>query len=126
MIRGLLHRQALEIYAHKLRDSAAAERYCERFYQADSDEAKAIYLSLLQVYLQPREDMAPMVAPALSVMSRHYDKIDAAQALDMIPGSTGVQELVPFFSAVLARNEQLRRSNQVCEHASDPMWIHAL
>ncbi len=56
-----------------------------------------------------------LVGPALSLLSRHYDRIDAAQALALLPNDTPIHELLPFFEAVLSRNRTLRRNNQVSE-----------
>jgi Vam6/Vps39-like protein vacuolar protein sorting-associated protein 39 len=109
-----LHAQALSIYAHKLRDPSLAEQYCDKYY--DRDTGKDVYLSLLEVYLQPPTGTVPLVAPALSLLQQHYDRIDAARALDLLPGDTPIFEIMPFFKAVLGHNQKLRRGNQVIKH----------
>lgn len=43
------HEQALSIYAHVLRDHAAAENYCRKQYSPEKEGAKDVYLSLLTV-----------------------------------------------------------------------------
>jgi hypothetical protein len=48
------------------------------------------------------------------------DRIDAPQALPLLPSDTPVAKLMPFLTAILTRNRHLRRNNQVFRPFSFP------
>jgi hypothetical protein len=111
------HLQALTIYAHKLHDPEIAEQYCAEYYNAQSEEEKQMYLHLFRVYLQPPEDLhpraEPLVKPALTLLAKHYDRIDSNEALRLLPNDTNIRDLMPFFKNVLTSVKHKRRTNQI-------------
>ncbi len=109
------HTQALTIYAHKLHEPELAERHCDEHYRADVKENKDIYLELMKVYLKPPAELQtqPMVNAALDLLARHYERINPAEALTLLPPETKIGSLLPFFNAVLTTSKHTRRSNQV-------------
>lgn len=53
--------QALDLYAHKLKDPAKAVAHCRAVYESAAPGAKGIYLQLLRAYLQPASGEEPKV-----------------------------------------------------------------
>lgn len=117
------HEQALSIYAHQLKNPRMAEEYCERNYNDNNEEERGMYLHLMKVYLKPdaaalggTEKPPVMLEPALELMSRHADKLDAAAGLELIPGDTPLHKLMPFFETVLTKNRHDMRNSQVVKN----------
>jgi hypothetical protein len=107
---------ALGIYAHKIGDCRLAEDYCAKHYNPASEEAKDVYLSLLQVYLRPPDGRGAMIQPALHLLNRYYTRINAAKALDLLPPEIALEQLLPFLEAVIRDNTKNRRNNQVVKN----------
>ncbi|GAM17117.1 hypothetical protein SAMD00019534_002920 [Acytostelium subglobosum LB1] len=110
------HDQALAIYAHKLMNFKMAEEYCDRNYNKDKDESKDVYLSLLNVYLKPEASIKPQIEPALKLLNKHYRSIDTPKALGLLPLNIPIQELYPFFEAVIRDNTRIKRESQVVKN----------
>eukprot|EP01116_Phalansterium_solitarium_P000135 TRINITY_DN10090_c0_g1_i1.p1 TRINITY_DN10090_c0_g1~~TRINITY_DN10090_c0_g1_i1.p1 ORF type:complete len:892 (-),score=174.91 TRINITY_DN10090_c0_g1_i1:69-2744(-) len=110
------HKEALHIYAHKLQAPLAAEAYCQKHYDASQEGARDVYLSLLRVYLQPADDMLPMVSPALALLNKHYKRINIPKALELFPASVPLKDLYPVLECVLQDNTQARRNGQVLKN----------
>lgn len=100
--------KALDIYVRKMRDPDAAERYCDAAYNENEDRKDA-YMSLLKVYLEE----PIMLEPALSLLTKHVDRIKAVEALELLPKSTPIKSVLPFFRAVLSQSCESRHESQV-------------
>jgi len=85
------------------------DRYCKRMF----DQSKEVYLELLKVYLYPPQDSQRMVDPALGLLTKYYDKIDAGQALQLLPTDIDVKKVYPFVESVLRRHTQVLHDNQI-------------
>lgn len=55
----------------------------------------------------------PMVAPALALLNRHHDRMDAARALKLLPADLSVAQLAPFLTSVIAANESQLRDHRL-------------
>eukprot|EP01132_Coremiostelium_polycephalum_P005017 gene5017-6246_t len=109
------HEQALSIYAHKLKNFAMAEEYCDKNYNRDSEEARDVYLSLLNVYLK-QENSTPLIEPALKLLNKHYKSINTPKALSLLPLNIPIDELYPFFESVIRDNTKTKRDNQIIKN----------
>lgn len=67
------HHEALEIFAHVLKDSAAAEEYCQRYHMPDDESASKVFMHLLSIYLRPPDDSAPQIQQALDVLRKYHE-----------------------------------------------------
>ncbi|EFA76752.1 tetratricopeptide-like helical domain-containing protein [Heterostelium album PN500] len=110
------HEQALAIYAHKLKNFKMAEDYCDRNYNRDNEDSKDVYLSLLNVYLKPEGNIQPLIEPALSLLNKHYRSINTPKALSLLPLSIPINQLYPFFEAVIRDNTKTKRDNQIIKN----------
>eukprot|EP00658_Telonema_sp_P-2_P021139 TRINITY_DN18398_c0_g1_i1.p1 TRINITY_DN18398_c0_g1~~TRINITY_DN18398_c0_g1_i1.p1 ORF type:complete len:873 (-),score=225.97 TRINITY_DN18398_c0_g1_i1:324-2804(-) len=111
------HREALNIYVHRLNDDKLAERYCLCLYNLDSVKHADIYLELLRVYLQPPEDISPDLKAGLALMTAHISQMDPIEALALLPDKQlTVAKLEPFLSSALRSSVEKRRNIQVQRH----------
>ncbi|KII89843.1 hypothetical protein PLICRDRAFT_108036 [Plicaturopsis crispa FD-325 SS-3] len=117
------HDQALEMYAYRLKDFLKAEEYCKRVYQPGTPTS-GIFLTLLRIYLRSTPDNSDYLTPALDLISRHSRRLDAIEALHLLPPLVTAEDVrtfliealrAPIFDAQVireiskARNEQLAR-----------------
>jgi len=115
------HDKVLAIYALDLDNSAKAEEYCRQHVSEDKESCKDVYLNLLQVYLKPPPPVAgapprptePMIEPALKLLSEHYQHINISEALNLLPPTTKLSALMPFFTRVLSESARQRRDGQI-------------
>ncbi|XP_071963059.1 vam6/Vps39-like protein [Antedon mediterranea] len=118
------HEQALAIYAHVLKDTQMAEEYCSRNYHKDIEGSKDVYLSLLCMYLSPPEASSlgvmenvaspqPNIDAALTVLEMHYQQIDTAKALELLPPTIHVSCISNFLENVMESKAIHKRSLQV-------------
>ena len=115
------HKSVLAIYALDLDNSAKAEEYCRKHVDEDDETRKELYFHLLEVYLKPPESVPggpprptePMLEPALKLLNEHYQRINISQALDLLPPSTKLSALMPFFTRVLSETARQRRDSQI-------------
>ncbi|XP_070577538.1 vam6/Vps39-like protein [Ptychodera flava] len=118
------HEQALAIYAHILKDTKMAEDYCRRTYDPNREGNKNVYLCLLRMYINPpdastlgvmvnAESPKPNTEAALAVLEQHFDKIDTAKALDLLPSSIQVRNVCKFLECVLDDRTTRKRNNQI-------------
>ncbi|KAK7104918.1 vam6/Vps39-like protein [Littorina saxatilis] len=124
------HEQALAIYIYLLNSSHLAEGYCENNYDPDREESKDVYLYLLKMYLQPPDmsllGLAPGEAPsirhntesALRLLEKHAHQVDVPKALELLPSSIRVRDILTFLENVLEHNATERRHNQVLRSLS--------
>ena len=119
------HEQVLNIYARRLGDVDMAEEYCKRYYDAEDPETKDIYLSLLQAYL-PDDEGKKMNEAAIRLLNTHFEHIDAARALRLLPLDTPLHELESFFQAYFQHTTLTKRNNQIMAslHKADKALVH--
>ncbi|XP_069116960.1 vam6/Vps39-like protein isoform X1 [Argopecten irradians] len=119
------HELALGIYVHILHDTPAAERYCQEYFERNREENKDVYLDLLKMYLQPPSSSAlgisagqgftpkPSMEAALRLMKEHAPKIDSTKALELLPATTRIEEILNYLESVMEHQATVRRKNQV-------------
>jgi hypothetical protein len=93
------HKAALEIYVFRLLDHEKAEEYCTRVHlsAAHTEEGKSVYYILLSLYLRPPAPYPRQLDPALQILSRHGARLEAAEALGLIPENIKIQDLEGYF-----------------------------
>ena len=95
------HKEALEIYAYRLKDFQMAEEYCDMVYNQEMDgfrdqlgltaeilsprslstlnrrrqEAGQVFLILLKVLLKPKQGQ-PQIDPCIRILKKNFKKID--------------------------------------------------
>ncbi|RUS27613.1 hypothetical protein BC938DRAFT_482993 [Jimgerdemannia flammicorona] len=110
------HEQALAIYVFRLRNYRMAEEYCNRIFRDDPDNGRRMYLILLRVYLKPSTKEPPLVDAALELLSRHGAHIDAEEVLAMLPVTTRMDGLFPFFEKYVRETNKNRNMNLVVKN----------
>jgi len=111
------HKQALTIYVYKLKNYYMAEQYCAKHYSEEGEESRDVYLSLLEVYLNPpSETPKPLLPQALAVLNKYYRQIDGSKALMLLPADVPLSELGRFFENMLVERSQVRREKQSIAH----------
>jgi tetratricopeptide (TPR) repeat protein len=106
------HDQALNIYVYKMKNYRMAEEYCNKVFNSNPD----IYLTLLKVYLQPTGSESPLLEPALELLSRHGSHINASEALRMLPASTKMDKLYPFFEKYVRESNRQHNMNLIVKN----------
>ncbi|MCJ1468827.1 Vacuolar morphogenesis protein 6 [Pseudocyphellaria aurata] len=109
------HRQALDIYVFKLRDSEKAEEYCNQIHLTETtqrsspaqsrrpsvldpeDTPPSIYHTLLSLYLSPPPPHKPQWEPALNILAKHGARMPASSTLDLIPEVLPIKDLESYF-----------------------------
>lgn len=113
------HKAALEIYVFKIRDHEKAEAYCNHVFRAAPIEPEtpgkkitdSVYHILLSLYLRPPASNPTQIQPALDLLSRHGARLDASEALSLIPEETKVRELEAYFQRrIRAANTKVSES----------------
>ncbi|KAI8335046.1 vacuolar sorting protein 39 domain 2-domain-containing protein [Chlamydoabsidia padenii] len=107
------HDKALDIYVYKLKRYSMAEEYCTKIYRDDPTKGKEMYLTLLKVYLQPSTKRQPLIKPALDLLSHHGSNIDASQVLAILPLTTPLDGLFPFFEKYIRQSIGNRNKDRV-------------
>lgn len=126
------HDEALEIYIRVLGDPSKAERYCNTQYNRNPLRNCDVFLTLLQMHLQPPDPSSRVLAlcsrggalsipglpaldpslggplkrnvgDALRILGDHVDKIDPLRALQILPADILVSEVCHFLREVLER-----------------------
>ncbi|KAI8342574.1 vacuolar sorting protein 39 domain 2-domain-containing protein [Chlamydoabsidia padenii] len=113
------HDQALDIYVYKLKNYSMAEEYCTKIYRDDPKKGAKIYLTLLRVYLQPPVTLPkrqPLLEPALDLLAHHGSHVDASEVLAILPLSTPLQGLFPFFEKYIRESNRNRNKNRVVKN----------
>ncbi|KAF1804913.1 CNH domain-containing protein [Mucor lusitanicus] len=111
------HDQALDIYVYKLENYVMAEEYCTKVYQEDPAKGEKMYLTLLKVYLQPTSNQQkPLIEPALDLLAHHGSHIDASQVLAILPASTRLFGLFPFFEKYIRETNKNRNMDLVVKN----------
>ncbi|KAK9129879.1 hypothetical protein Sjap_010366 [Stephania japonica] len=181
------HQLALSLYVHKLHVPELALAYCDRVYEAGQRQPHSelynnIYLTLLQIYINPQrttkefekniknlvspknvglqkvgpmkpkgsrvgkkiaeiegaeeirfslsgtdsgrsdgdgdepiveETSSIMIDEVLDMLSRRWDRINGAQALNLLPRETKLQNLLPFLEPLLKKTSEAHRNFSV-------------
>jgi len=55
--------------------------YCDKYYNAEKEESRDIYVSLLNVYLKPKDKSQQQLKPALDLLNKHYARIDIPRVI---------------------------------------------
>jgi len=95
------HKDALRTYVYDMNDTQLAEDYCKKFYDPQNDKRSDVYLYLLNVYLRPDKNMQQQLQPALQLLSKHFDKINPAEAFELLPTEITINEMLRYFECVL-------------------------
>ncbi|KAI5799889.1 vacuolar sorting protein 39 domain 2-domain-containing protein [Geopyxis carbonaria] len=111
------HKAALEIYVFKLFDHEKAEAYCTSVHLSSpstayetptADSPATVYHTLLSLYLRPPPPHAAQLQPALAILSRHGARLEAAEALKLVPEDIKMTDLETYFEArIRAANAQV-------------------
>lgn len=113
------HNAALEIYVFKLQDHDKAEKYCATLHHdsppptesAETPTPATIYHSLLSLYLRPPKPYKQQLEPALAILSRHGARLDASEALKLVPEDLKIQDLEAYFeSRIRAANARVSQN----------------
>lgn len=70
---------------------------------------------MLKTYLQPGDDIKPLIQPALDILNKYYKKIDMSKALQLLPEDIKIKDL-PVFENVLRDYTSQRRTNQIVKN----------
>ncbi|GFN97687.1 vam6/vps39-like protein [Plakobranchus ocellatus] len=119
------HEQALSIYIHTLNDTRKAEEFCAQNYDRDREGNKDVYYLLLKIFLKPPDGAGDDVTNniqglgrrrlevALKLLEDHAMKIDTAKALELLPHTTKLRDILTFLENVMENQAVRRRHNQV-------------
>ncbi|KAL9100574.1 MAG: hypothetical protein Q9163_004063 [Psora crenata] len=122
------HKQALEIYVFKLRDTNKAEEYCNQIYLADTsptpmsrrsliteseDTPPSIYHTLLSLYLSPPPPHKSQWGPALCLLAKHGARMPASSTLDLIPEVLPIKDLESYFRGQIRSANTIANEGQV-------------
>ncbi|XP_074662539.1 vam6/Vps39-like protein isoform X2 [Tubulanus polymorphus] len=117
------HDHALAIYVLILKDIKMAEEYCKKAYSKTKEGNKDVYLSLLRMYLAPPDTTSLglkrlstpnsnaeiNVNAALSLLQEHAAHMNTAKALELLPASTKVRDILNFLENVLEDRAATKR-----------------
>lgn len=98
------HEAALQIYVHRLTSYPEADEYCSKVYAKEPD-AKGIFLLLLKIYLKPTSGGDPLLDQALNLIATHGTRIDAMEAISLLPPLVTMKDVHDFFLKTM-RQEQ--------------------
>ncbi|GAB1601255.1 vam6/Vps39-like protein [Argonauta hians] len=119
------HEQALAIYVHILNNHNLAEQYCINHYDSTKEGNKDVYLHLLKMYLQPPNpanlgimvkdisEVKVQIDPALYILDKHAVKIDASKALELLPPTTKIKDILNYLENLVEKKAALRRNHMV-------------
>ncbi|XP_041353642.1 vam6/Vps39-like protein [Gigantopelta aegis] len=119
------HEHALGIYVHILQDPELAKDFCEKNFNKDKEGNKDVYTYLLKMYLQPPEPSALGIAPgqgvkakpnmeaALKLLEDHAWKIETTKALELLPATTRVRDILVYLENVMEHRASQHRQDQV-------------
>ncbi|XP_023617844.1 transforming growth factor-beta receptor-associated protein 1 isoform X3 [Myotis lucifugus] len=117
------HEQALRTLALELGDFPAAEDYCAwRSVGREPAYRRRLFHTLLALYLGPGPSppasasasaSAELAVAAVDLLNRHAAEFDAAQVLQLLPGTWSVQLLCPFLTGAVRDSTHTRRTAQV-------------
>ncbi|XP_060024500.1 transforming growth factor-beta receptor-associated protein 1 isoform X3 [Lagenorhynchus albirostris] len=108
------HEEALRILVHELADFPAAEGYCLwRSEGRAPPYRQRLFQLLLAIYLGPGPSAPELAVAAVDLLNRRATEFDAAQVLQLLPGTWSVQLLCPFLTGAVRDSVHARRTTQV-------------
>ncbi|XP_023573115.1 transforming growth factor-beta receptor-associated protein 1 isoform X2 [Octodon degus] len=108
------HEQALRVLVHELGDPAAAEDYCLWGSEGRGAACRQhLFHTLLTMYLQAGPAAPELAVAAVDLLNHHAGEFDAAQVLQLLPGSWSVQLLHPFLTGAMRGSIHAGRTAQV-------------
>ncbi|XP_032981018.1 transforming growth factor-beta receptor-associated protein 1 [Rhinolophus ferrumequinum] len=108
------HQKALHILVHELRDFSGAQDYCLwRSEGRDPHYRQQLFHTLLAMYLSPGPSTPELAVAAVDLLNQHATEFDAAQVLQLLPGTWSVQLLCPFLTGAMRDSVHTRRTAQV-------------
>lgn len=133
------HEAALGLYVIILQDTHLAEEYCKRHYNKCKPGDCDVYYYLLKVYLQPPEPSflglssygqcpkpEPNVRAALRLMEEHAGCIETEKALELLPPSIKIQDILTYLENVLELKSATKHRSQVLRNMlfSESLQVH--
>jgi hypothetical protein len=101
------HEDVLHIYAHILHRHELVERYCIR---------NNVFRTALEVYLKPQFAKESM-PHAMSLLSLNFQQaqgqVSFRDVLAMCPEEVSVNDVLPYFDALLTENEARRKEQKI-------------
>jgi hypothetical protein len=140
------HEEALQIYVHDLGNLDLAAEYCEEVYQdamkkskvSERSEGNDVYMKLMRTCLVPvmrrkssidtktargwgnsgshRNQDANLIKRAVKLLRAHSSRIDIVEAIRLLPDTSEISELTPYFSSALKNIASQRRNNQIIKN----------
>ena len=140
------HEEALQIYVHDLGNLDLAAEYCEEVYQAAMKKTKAsersegndVYMKLMRTCLVPvmrrgnsidnknvrgwgtgagnSGKNGNLIKRAVKLLRAHSSRIDIVEAIRLLPDTSEISELTPYFSSALKNIASQRRNNQIIKN----------
>ncbi|XP_033257574.1 transforming growth factor-beta receptor-associated protein 1 isoform X3 [Orcinus orca] len=108
------HEEALRILVHELADFPAAEGYCLWCSEGRAPPyRRRLFQLLLAIYLGPGPSAPELAVAAVDLLNRRATEFDAAQVLQLLPGTWSVQLLCPFLTGAVRDSVHARRTTQV-------------
>lgn len=116
------HEQALNIYINMLDNLNKALEFCAMNYEKDKDGNKDVYYLLMKMMLRGKVSHGnehidfvsrQQMDIALSILQLHANKIDTAKALELLPSTTKLSDILTFLENVMEHQAARRRSNQI-------------
>ena len=149
------HEEALQIYVHDLCNLDLAAQYCEEVYNesmkktkaSQRNEGKDVYMKLMRTCLLPvmrrsssvdsknRRGVKPnlesesdtsLIQRAMKLLRAHSSRIDIVEAIRLLPDTTEISALTPYFSSALKNIASQRRSNQIVKNMLKLEQLHAM
>eukprot|EP00112_Aurelia_sp_Birch-Aquarium-sp1_P011708 Seg2464.2 transcript_id=Seg2464.2/GoldUCD/mRNA.D3Y31 product="Transforming growth factor-beta receptor-associated protein 1" protein_id=Seg2464.2/GoldUCD/D3Y31 len=120
------HEKALQILVNKLKDHAAAERYCVVSSQGKGDELRTkLFHMLLAVYLQCNESEGECsnVEPAMKLLNTHQRDFDPLEVMKMIPDDWSVGALSSFLAGAMRKSLHSSRHKKIEASLSRSVYL---
>ncbi|KAI9596824.1 hypothetical protein BDF19DRAFT_412394 [Syncephalis fuscata] len=112
------HTKALTLYARKLNDYKKAEDYCRQ--QSSHD----VFVTLLKIYLQPKQDEPILLEPALQLLNSPNALIDAAEAASLLPPDTQLSLVKDCMQKYIRSDLSSSRMRKVVRSLSDVTLLY--
>ncbi|KAJ1528436.1 hypothetical protein ONE63_006848 [Megalurothrips usitatus] len=114
------HEQVLSIYVMMLGDVKHAIEYCDQVYSAQKEGADEVYVLLIKMLISPPDSWLrgvsvspatskPDLETALNLLEENAGKINAAQALDVLPDTVPICRIHHFLATSLQKQLNERR-----------------
>lgn len=128
------HEEALRIYIYRLKDYAAAEKFCVTHsttiisatpattsQQSPSNgitgsgepRSESVFLLLLRMYLRPQSSDPVLLEPALLLIAKYSTRLDAEQVISLLPPLVTMKDVQDFFVKSLREGYAMRNERRV-------------